>query len=66
MVAVVRGVAFGLVLLVLLVAGMLSATRLDFEIGAYVAIGVLFLAAIAKLFGFLPGVGDWSDCGGGD
>ena len=53
-----------LVLLALLVAGMMSATLLDFEIGAYVALGALCVFVFARLFGFLPGIGELSDLGG--
>ena len=47
--------------LVVLVAGMMSATLLDFEPGAWVAFGVLMLGVVARFVGWLPGFDVWDD-----
>ena len=55
---VVRYAAIVLTILVVLTAALLANSLLDIDWAAYVALGVLFLLALLRLFRFLPGFGD--------
>lgn len=43
-------------ILAVLVAGMLSATLLDFAPGAWIAFGALMVLGLGRLLGVIPGV----------
>ena len=62
-----RSLVVGLaLLLVLLVAGMMSATLLDFEPGAWIAAGALLALVLARTLGWFGVLPDALDLGDDD